>query len=106
MVAAVAADGVVLAAVAVQAGAHGVRGLGIGGGVAFLAGDAAGSVLAVVEMDGSRQGGFAYPLEGFAGVGGMVRIDGCVQGEQARVVGEDVAVTVQASAGRGQAGGS
>ena len=61
-------------------------------GVAFFAADAGARVGAVVKVDVPGQGLHAHPAQGFTVVDGGVGVGGGVQGQQARIVGEDVAV--------------
>ncbi len=77
-----------------------MRGLGIRVGMALLAGDTGGGVLPMVEGNGVGQGGFTHPAKRLARIGRVVGVGRGVQGQQARVVCQDVAVTVQAGTGR------
>ncbi len=85
-----------LLTMALQAGGH-VKGFaGPRAGVAFGACDALGVVLPVVKVRVRWQGMHALPAQGLAGENRGVRIGCRMQRGKARVIGQEVAVAVQA----------
>lgn len=70
-------------------------------GMALCTGVTGGGVLPVVKVDIGGEGRFAHPAQGLCRVGRVVGVGGGVQGEQAGVVGQYVAMAVQAGGGGG-----
>lgn len=100
-VAAVAVGGDGVGAVAVQTGAHGMDLLAVGVGMALCTGVTGGGVLPVVKVDIGGEGCFSHPAQGLGRMGGVVWIGSGVQGQQARIVCQYMAVAVQAGGGGG-----
>ncbi len=81
-----------------------MSGLAVRVGVALGTGVTGCCVLTVVKGYVGWQGGFAYPAQGFCRVGRVVGVGCGVQGQQARIVSQYMAVAVQAGGGSGQPG--